>query len=926
VKSHPAHTEPSISENSALIMPNSRKNGNAGKKIQSPSGAAPRRVPKTNGQENSFPIVGIGASAGGLEAFTTLLKALSPDLGMAFVFVPHLDPNRESAFVQILSRSTTMPVVQIEDGMGVERNHIYVIPPNCDLKIANARLHIQEREEPRSVNTTIDIFFRSLAMDQGSNAIGVILSGTASDGTMGLTAIKGEGGITFAQETGSAKYDGMPASAISAGCVDFVLPPQGIATELARIRQHSYVTGPFLAPTEEEDDKGTDVFMPQVFRLLRRATKVDFSEYKPPTISRRIQRRMALHKIEKLHEYVSLLHRDRSEVMALYQDLLINVTSFFRNPEAFETLKKIVYPAILQTRNSSSTPIRIWVPGCSTGEETYSHAISLMEFLDDERMEVPIQIFGTDLSEMAIQRARAGIYKESIDADVSPLRLRRYFHKSDGGYQISKTIRDVCIFSTQNVFNDPPFSRMDLVSCRNVMIYLSQALQKRVIPIFHYALNPTGFLMIGSTEGLLGAGAELFEMADKKQKIYRKKLVSTPATFGFSMGHAETEIAGGDAPAPPGKPAETLKAPSDLQREADRLLLARYTPPAVVINEQMEILQTRGRTGAFLELPTGKASLNLLKMARPGLLFELQSAIDEARKNGVEVKRKSVRVEINGHAKEITVRVIPFKTPVQEQHSFLIVFEPAPEIAQGDGVIAPHKPLTEAEQSEKDKQIAQLKQELAATKEYLQSIIETQEATNEELQSANEEIQSGNEELQSTNEELQTSKEELESANEELHTVNEEMQHRNELLTQLNNDLTNLVNSVNLPMVMVGADLSVRRFTPQATAILGLMASDVGRPISRLKLKVDVANLEQMMLDVIQKVQPKQSRVQDNDGNWCSLRITPYRTLDNRIDGVVLSVVDRSAFQEESGSPEAQEGRKQGKTGSSLEKSRPKKK
>jgi two-component system CheB/CheR fusion protein len=635
---------------------------------------------------------------------------------------------------------------------------------------------------------------------------------------------------------------------------------------------------------------------------------------------------MALHKIEKLHEYVSLLHRDRSEVMALYQDLLINVTSFFRNPEAFETLKKIVYPTILQTRNSSSTPIRIWVPGCSTGEETYSHAISLMEFLDDERMEVPIQIFGTDLSEMAIQRARAGIYKESIDADVSPLRLRRYFHKSDGGYQISKTIRDVCIFSTQNVFNDPPFSRMDLVSCRNVMIYLSQALQKRVIPIFHYALNPTGFLMIGSTEGLLGAGAELFEMADKKQKIYRKKLVSTPATFGFSMGHAETEIAGGDAPAPPGKPAETLKAPSDLQREADRLLLARYTPPAVVINEQMEILQTRGRTGAFLELPTGKASLNLLKMARPGLLFELQSAIDEARKNGVEVKRKSVRVEINGHAKEITVRVIPFKTPVQEQHSFLIVFEPAPEIAQGDGVIAPHKPLTEAEQSEKDKQIAQLKQELAATKEYLQSIIETQEATNEELQSANEEIQSGNEELQSTNEELQTSKEELESANEELHTVNEEMQHRNELLTQLNNDLTNLVNSVNLPMVMVGADLSVRRFTPQATAMLGLMASDVGRPISRLKLKVDVANLEQMMLDVIQKVQPKQSRVQDNDGNWCSLRITPYRTLDNRIDGVVLSVVDRSAFQEESGSPEAQEGRKQGKTGSSLEKSRPKKK
>lgn len=909
-------------------MPSSRKNRKAGKKIQSLSDATPRRARnKPDGQGNGFPIVGIGASAGGLEAFTTLLKALSPDLGMAFVFVPHLDPHRESAYVQILMRSTTMPVVQIENRMQVERNHIYVIPPNCDLTISDGSLHIQDREEPRTVNTTIDIFFRSLATDQGSNAIGVILSGTASDGTMGLTAIKGEGGITLAQETASAKYDGMPASAISAGCVDFILPPQGIATELARIRLHSYVTGPFLAPAEEEEDKGSDVFMAQVFRLLRRATKVDFSEYKPPTIGRRIQRRMALHKIEKLHDYVNLLHRDRSEVMALYQDLLINVTSFFRNPDAFETLKRIVYPAILQTRSRSSSPIRIWVPGCSTGEETYSHAISLVEFLDEERMEVPIQIFGTDLSGTAIQRARAGNYKENIEADISPMRLRRYFHKSDGGYQISKTIRDLCIFSTQNVFSDPPFSRMDLVSCRNVMIYLSQTLQRKVIPIFHYALNPTGFLMIGNTEGLLGAGSELFEMADKKQKIYRKKLVSTPA-IGFSMGHPETEMSGGDAPAPPAKPPDMSKAPGDLQREADRLLLTRYTPPAVVINEQFEILQSRGRTGAFLELPAGKASLNLLKMARPGLLFELQSAIEEARKHGVEAKRENVHVESNGHTNEVTVRVIPFKTPIQDQHSFLIVFEHIPELEHGDGAVPP-KPLTETEQSEKDKQNAQLKQELAATKEYLQSIIETQEATNEELQSANEEIQSGNEELQSTNEELQTSKEELESANEELHTVNEEMQHRNDLLTQLNNDLTNLLNSVNLPMVMVAADLSVRRFTPQATAMLGLMASDVGRPIPRLKLKIDASNLEQMMLDVIKEVQPKQYQAQDNDGNLCTLRITPYRTLDNRIDGVVLSVVDTTASEEIDSGKENKNQRKPASkldTGAAKKKLRRKKK
>jgi two-component system, chemotaxis family, CheB/CheR fusion protein len=843
----------------------------------------------------AFPIVGIGASAGGLEAFTALFKTLPPDLGMAYVLVPHLDPQRESAISQILGRTTSMPTIEIEEGMKVEPDHVYVIPPNCDLTIRNAHFQIVDREAPRAVNATIDIFLRSLAADQGPNAIGVVLSGTASDGTLGLTAIKGEGGITFAQDTRSAKYDGMPASAIAAGCVDFILPPEEIAHELARIREHPYVAGASLGVIEGED-KSTETFMAQIFRLLRRATRVDFSEYKPPTIGRRIQRRMVLHKIEKLPDYVALLHRDRNEVNALYQDLLINVTSFFRNPEAFETLKQVVYPTLLKARTNGSNPIRIWVPGCSTGEEAYSHAISLVEFLGEERTEVPVQIFGTDLSEIAIQRARAAVYKESIETDVSPARLRRFFHKADGGYQISKTIRDLCIFSTQNIFSDPPFSRMDLVSCRNVMIYLSQTLQKRVIPIFHYALNPSGFLMIGNTEGLLGAGSELFEMADKKQKIYRKKLVPTPVTFGFSVGPPEHDGGTLEAPAPPAKTVEPLKAPLELQREADRLLLGRYAPPAVVVNEQMEILQSRGRTGNYLELAPGKASLNLLKMARPGLLFELQSAIDEAKKSGVEAERRNVHVEGDGQVYLASLRVLPFRTPMQEQHSYLIIFEPVPH----DGEEASAKdaePLTESERAEKEKQIAQLKQELSATKEYLQSIIEMQEATNEELQSANEEIQSGNEELQSTNEELQTSKEELESANEELHTVNEEMQHRNDLLTQLNNDLTNLLNSVNLAMVMVGSDLSVRRFTPQATALMGLMPSDVGRPIPRLKLKIDVRNLEETMLDVIERVQPRHDRVQDDLGKWFTLRITPYRTLDNRIDGVVLTVVEGNSFE-----------------------------
>ena len=438
-------------------------------------------------QKRKFPIVGIGASAGGLEASTALLKALPINLGMAFVVVPHLDPSRESAFGEILSRATSMPVLDAKDLITVEPDHVYVIPPNYEMTISNGVLRLNHSDEPRSVRTTIDTFLRSLATDQGPNAVGVVLSGTASDGTVGLAAIKGEGGITFAQDS-SAKYDGMPASAIAAGCVDLVLPPEGIAKELVRMAQHPYVLGATLPM--EVDGTGRAAQLSQIFSLLRRATRVDFSEYKPPTIGRRVARRMALHKIEQLSEYIKLLQRDRMELDALYQDLLINVTSFFRDAAAFESLKSVVYPELLKQRQNSSAPIRVWVPGCSSGEETYSHAITLMEYLAEERVDAAVQIFGTGLSDTAVQRARTGMYKETIETDISPVRLRRFFQKVDSGYQISKTIRDLCIFSRQNVFNDPPFSRIDLISCRNVMIYLSQSLQKRVIPVFHYALNP----------------------------------------------------------------------------------------------------------------------------------------------------------------------------------------------------------------------------------------------------------------------------------------------------------------------------------------------------------------------------------------------------------------------------------------------------
>ncbi len=853
-----------------------------------------------------FPVVGIGASAGGLEACQILLRTLPANLGMAYIFVPHLDPSRESAFREILARTTSMPVIEVTDGMAVKRDHVYVIPRNCEMRMVRGVLHITQPEHARPVNTIIDIFFRSLAIDQGSNIIGIVLSGTASDGTLGLTAIKGEGGITFAQDS-SAKYDGMPASAIASGSVDLVLPPDALARELTRIASHPYVSGVGL---ELDSDSGEikDAQMGQLFSILRRTTRVDFSEYKRPTIGRRVARRMALHKIERLGEYVALLLHDLVEVDALYQDLLINVTSFFRDPEAFEALKRVVYPELVRNALDHNLPIRIWVPGCSSGEEPYSLAISLMEFLDEERTELPVQIFGTDLSATAISRARVGLYKDAIATDVSAVRLRRYFHHVDSGYQVSKTIRDVCIFSIQNVFSDPPFSRVDLVSCRNVMIYLSQPLQRRVIPVFHYALNPNGFLMVGNAEGLLPSGTELFDAADKKQRIFRKKPVSTPVTFGFSVPMNPINAEGG--PPLAAKPVEPPRVSTDLQREADRLLLARYAPPSVVVNDNLEIVQIKGHTGAYLELPAGKVTMNLLKMARPGLLSELQSAIDEAAKSGIDAVRTAVPVDSNGGTLLTSVRVTPFRTPAQNRASFLVTFEPPEGGAISTSKEAFISPLSEDERNLKDKQVAQLKQELGATKEYLQSIIEALESTNEELQSANEEIQSGNEELQSTNEELQTSKEELESANEELHTVNEEMQHRNEMLTQLNNDLSNLLNSINLPMVMVGPDLNVRRFTPQASRVLGLTGTDVGRPIGRLKLRLSVANLEQSMLDVISEVRPVQFRVRDADGKWCDLRLTPYRTADNRIDGVVLTVLSFEELEE------VRQGRGSGATGS----------
>jgi two-component system, chemotaxis family, CheB/CheR fusion protein len=853
--------------------------------------------PPAEESRGAVPVVGIGGSAGGLEAFKQLLKALPEHPGMAFVLVPHLDPTHSSAMTELLSHATRMPVLEVSNGMQAAPDTVYVIPPNYGMTIVQGQLQLKIRDQTSVQHMPIDVFLHSLAGDQGRNAIGVILSGTGSDGTLGLTAIKSEGGITFAQDSKSAKYDGMPKSAVAAGCVDIVLPPDRIARELLRLRRHPYVT----QEAEEEAGETRHTELNRIFRLLRDSSGVDFSGYKPGTIQRRILRRMALTHCENLADYLRYLRQNQDEVQALNQELLINVTSFFRDPEAFAALET-AYPQILRGRNSDAA-IRIWVPGCSTGEEAYSHAMALVEFLGEARAESSIQVFGTDVSPAAIRKARAGIYRESTRGDVSPVRLRRFFHKVEGGYQINKVIRDLCVFAVQNVASDPPFSRMNLVSCRNVLIYMGAALQRRVMPVFHYALKPGGFLMVGSSEGLVGMGAELFEAADKKHKIYRKRPVPSPILFGFKVERDEPRtksVASGQIL--PRQP-EPLEAPLSLQKEADRLLLSRYAPAAVLVSDNLEILQTRGHTSRYLELPSGSASLNLLKMARRGLLFELQDAIQRARKKGAATRKENLSIE-NGDSKPVNIEVIPFKAGsgrerkgMHQGHNFLVVFEersaPAAlvpkDAKRGKNSLVPARDST-------SRQVSELKRELAATKEYLQSVIEAQEANNEELQSATEEVQSANEELQSTNEELQTSKEELESANEELNTVNEEMQHRNQQLAQVNNDLVNFLSSASIPMIMLGPDLSIRRFTPQAESVFGLASADVGRPIMNVKLKVNVPDLEELLHEVILNVSAKEQEIKDQTGAWHRLRLNPYRTTDNRIEGAVLTLQDINAL------------------------------
>ena len=832
-----------------------------------------------------FPIVGVGASAGGLEAFTQLLENLPLDTGMGFVLVQHMAPRAHSMLSEILAKVTRLPVTEVKDGMRVEPNRIYVTPPDITMSLEQGVLRLTSRVEPRGAHRPIDDFLRSLAQDQGSRAIGVILSGTASDGVLGLQAIKAEGGITFAQEVATAKYTGMPESAIAAGHVDFVLSPEKIARQLARLAHHPFVTAPPPVP-EAELPQEEGVFN-QILLLLKAATGLDFTYYKHSTIKRRINRRMMLQQVEKLEDYVRLLRENAEEVKSLYEDILINVTSFFREPEAFEALQQVVFPEILRNR-AEDEAIRIWVPGCASGEEAYSLAMSLLEFLGDLAANVQVQIFATDIEDGVIDKARQGIYPEAISADVSPERLRRFFVKVPGGYQVSKTIRSMCVFARQNLIKDPPFSRMDLISCRNVLIYFGPVLQKKVIPVFHFALKSTGFLLLGKSEAL-SAYPELFTLVDKKLKIFLKKaavpphLVLSPLSAEFSS-----------APGAPGKMvrgAEEVVAPADLQAEADRMILARFAPAGVVIDSDLRIIHFRGHTGRFLEPAPGEASLNLIKMAREGLQVELRAAVYAALKNNSQVRKEGLRLRLNGRIGVVNLEVFPLRPAAVLERYFLVVFEDVTPPEPVPVEVAP-KRATKGKPSPKDRQMAELQSELTATKEYLQAVIEEQETAVEEMKSSNEELMSANEELQSINEEMETSKEELQSTNEELATLNEEIDNRNQELFQTNNDLNNLLTAVQIAIVMLGPDLHIRRFNPIAEEMLNLIPGDLGRPIGDIRLKVEVPDLERVIQEVIDTLNIKELEVKDREGRWYSLRLRPYRTSDHKIDGVVLALVD----------------------------------
>ena len=824
-----------------------------------------------------FPIVGIGASAGGLETLEAFFSKIPAKADIAFVVIQHLSPQHKSIMVELLAKHTPLAVRQINDGMHLSPGCVYVTPADKNVAIFNRTLHLMEPIKGCGINMPIDFFFRSLSEDQKEKAIGIILSGTASDGTLGIKAIKAEGGMAMVQDPATAKYDGMPKSAVATGVIDFIEPIDQMPQTL-----FEYIRHPFLNSqgSIRLSEAGTQSQLNKIFALIRSATGHDFSNYKPSTIQRRIGRRLAVHQLDKLSEYIVYLQKTPSEAKALFKDLLIGVTRFFRDPDAFEAFEQQGVRKVVQQKKDNE-PLRCWVVGCTTGEEAYSLAILLAEAMNKLNRHPDVQLFASDIDEAAIEAARKGIYPESITADVSKERLKRFFTHERETFKVKQQIRDMIVFSQQSLIKDPPFSNVDLVSCRNLLIYLDATLQKKIIPLLHYAMNPQGVLFLGTSE-TIGEFTDLFEPLDSKCKVYqRKEGNSHPViVYGAGRAHADrTEIAFDVDP--------HKRRPIDLQALAEKTVLDQYAPAAVLINDNYEIMHFVGRTEKYLVPPTGKPNFNLLNMARADLKIELTTALHRAKSEKKGITRKGIRIRSNGAFCIADLSVSPFADKDLPSGLMLVIFEDkTPDFTNDDG-----PPKTVRDKS-KGSKVRQLEQELQSTREYLQATIEELETSNEELQSTNEEMQSVNEELQSTNEELETSKEELQATNEELNTVNGELQNKVNELSRTRDDLDNLLAANDIATIFLDNRLCIKRYTPAAARIIKLIPSDIDRPLNDLKTSFPQVDLAKQAHNVLGDLNTQEMQITSEDKVSYQVKAMPYRTRDNVIDGVVMTFVN----------------------------------
>jgi chemotaxis methyl-accepting protein methylase len=827
----------------------------------------------------SFPIIGIGASAGGLEALEQFLRNVPEKSGMAFVIIQHLDPTHKGMMPELLQRFTAMKVLQARDRMRVRPECVYVIPPNRDISILHGGLHLFEPTTPRGLRLPIDFFLRTLAEDRQDKSIGVILSGMGSDGTMGLRAIKEKGGIALVQEPGSARFDSMPRNAINAGLADLVAPAGELPGKIIDYLRHSLLLAKPGLILEEEDKSALE----KIVILIRSQTGHDFSLYKKNTLYRRIERRMGIHQISRIALYVRYLRENPQEVELLFKELLIGVTGFFRDPQAWEALKGKAIPALLAGRKTGST-IRAWSVGCSTGEEAYSLAMVFREALEKvgHRSDFRLQIFATDLDRDAIDRARQGVYPANIAADVSAGRLARFFIEEENGYRISKDIRDMVTFATQNVIMDPPFTKLDIIICRNLLIYMAPELQKKILPLLHYSLNPGGLLFLGSAE-TISTFTELFSPLDLKLRLFSRRdslLAVEPPVFPSYSAPAAAEAA---------KESTMIKPTANLQSHADQLLLQNYSPPAVLANDKGDIVYISGRTGKYLEPASGKTNWNVFAMAREGLRFDLFCAFQKAIRQKGAITVKGLKVGTNGGTQIFDITVQSLKEPAVLRDMVLIVFSNVatpPEKKSRRG--AKQGPADSARVLELEQEIQRMGEELQTTREEMQS-------SQEELKSANEELQSTNEELQSTNEELTTSREELQSLNEELQTVNAEQQAKMEEFSQASDDMRNLLNSTDIITVFLDNELHVRRFTTGANKIFKLIPGDVGRPLSDITSDLLYSGMTDDSREVLRTLVFSEKEVATSDGRCYSVRIMPYRTTEDVIGGVVITVLEITA-------------------------------